>query len=156
MRQYFCCQKFADLAPAERFKLLKEKGLCNQCLAPGAPPDTNKQRTDCYSKYCCKYKAHDWHLKKKYVLVCKKHNTYKEKRDLLEKRHTFSRYVIDPNKLRLRKDVRISAIVKLFVTNIKKKVRIRLGKCTQINHNEEMIVDDKILATPIDFMNGKY
>ena len=80
--QYFSCKKFAEMKPAERFKLLKEKGLCYQCLSPGAPLDTAKHRADCFSKYCCKHSSHDKHVKKKHVLVCEEHKD--ENKDLLE------------------------------------------------------------------------
>ena len=81
--QYFCCKKFADMAPAERFRFLKEKGLCHQCLAPGAPCDINKHKVDCFSKYCCKHKSHEKHTKKKHVLVCEERKHSENNRNLL-------------------------------------------------------------------------
>ena len=45
----------------------------------------------------------------------------------LEKRYKFSKYLIDPNKFRLRKVVKILAMVQLFVNNIRKKIRKRNG-----------------------------
>ena len=80
--QYWSCKKFVEMSPAERFKLLKEKGLCHQCLSPGAPLDTAKHRADCFSKFCCKHSSHDKHVKKKHVLVCEEHKD--ENKDLLE------------------------------------------------------------------------
>ena len=35
--QYFACKKFVDMTPAERFKEIRKKGFCFQCLLPGAP-----------------------------------------------------------------------------------------------------------------------
>ena len=47
--QYFCCKKFAEMSPGDRYKLLREKGLCHQCLAPGAPVDVGKHKVDCFA-----------------------------------------------------------------------------------------------------------
>ena len=33
---YFACNVFVEMTPSERFKKLRESGLCYQCLAPGA------------------------------------------------------------------------------------------------------------------------
>ena len=82
--QYFCCKRLAELTPAGRFILLKEKGLCHQCLAPGAPLSTSKHRQDCFSRYCCKNKIHEKHVKKKHVLVCEEHKHHQENKELLE------------------------------------------------------------------------
>ena len=60
------------MTPAERFKFLRENGLCHQCLAPRAPAVTSKHKTDCFSKYCCRHKSHQKHVKK-HVLVCEEH-----------------------------------------------------------------------------------
>ena len=80
--QYFSCKMFAEMTPSDRFKLLKDKGLCYQCLSPGAPLDTAKHRTDCFSKYCCKHPSHSSQVKKKHVLVCEEHKN--DNKDLLE------------------------------------------------------------------------
>ena len=80
--QYFSCKLFAEMSPSDRFKLLKDKGLCYQCLSPGAPLDTAKHRVDCFSKYCCKHSSHNNLEKKKHVLVCEEHKS--ENKDLLE------------------------------------------------------------------------
>ena len=34
--QYFTCKQFVKMTPADRFQLLRKKGLCFQCLYPGA------------------------------------------------------------------------------------------------------------------------
>ena len=34
--QYFTCEQFVEMTPADRFQLLRKKGLCFQCLYPGA------------------------------------------------------------------------------------------------------------------------
>ena len=35
--QYFAFQKFVNMTPAERYKEIRNKGFCFQCLLPGAP-----------------------------------------------------------------------------------------------------------------------
>ena len=40
--QYFACRKFAEMNPAQRFRELRMKGLCCQCLYPGAKQKTGK------------------------------------------------------------------------------------------------------------------
>ena len=34
--QYFTCEQCVEMTPADRFQLLRKKGLCFQCLYPGA------------------------------------------------------------------------------------------------------------------------
>ena len=43
--QYFACKKFTEMKPFERFKELRVKGLCYQCLYPGANQDDGKHAT---------------------------------------------------------------------------------------------------------------
>ena len=82
--QYFSCQKFVEMSAAEMFKVLREKNLCIQCLAPGAPADTSRHKADCFSKYCCKHKSHDRHVKRKHVLVCEEHKSSADNKAILE------------------------------------------------------------------------
>ncbi|MCH2406264.1 MAG: hypothetical protein MK200_08745, partial [Nitrosopumilus sp.] len=42
--QYFACQKFAEMQPHERYLVLKEKGLCVQCLFPGVKQENGKHK----------------------------------------------------------------------------------------------------------------
>ena len=84
--QYFTCKKFTELAPKERFKLLFDKKLCFQCLAPGASVGQGKHKSGtCYSKFTCKHKDHSKHPRKKHVLVCEDHKESPENLELLEK-----------------------------------------------------------------------
>ena len=55
--QHFCYKKFVELTPAGRFNLLREKGLCHQCLAPGAPSNTSKHTPDCFLYIVAKIKC---------------------------------------------------------------------------------------------------
>ena len=42
--QYYACKSFAELTPANRFALLKNKGYCFQCLLPGAAISSGKHK----------------------------------------------------------------------------------------------------------------
>ena len=70
--EYYACEKFVNMTPKQRFELLKEKGLCRQCLNPGVRENSGSHKEcKCYSRFTCKNK-HDgsrkWH-----VLVCYSH-----------------------------------------------------------------------------------
>ena len=55
--QYFACQKFAEMAPKDRFQELKNKGYCFQCLFPGASEDKGKYHDGmCQLDFVCKHK----------------------------------------------------------------------------------------------------
>ena len=55
--QYFACQKFAEMAPKDRFQELKNKGYCFQCLFPGASEDKGKHHDGmCQLDFVCKHK----------------------------------------------------------------------------------------------------
>ena len=81
--EYYTCEKFASMTPKQRFELLKEKGLCKQCLNPGVKESIGTHNEcKCYSRFTCKNK-HDgsrkWH-----VLVCDRHRYEKNNSALLE------------------------------------------------------------------------
>ena len=58
--QYFTCKQFVEMTPADQFQLLKKKGLCFQCLYPGAKiTDTNHSEGRCQKDYTCKHPSHD-------------------------------------------------------------------------------------------------
>ena len=81
--EYYTCEKFASMTHKQRFELLKEKGLCRQCLNPGVKESivTHKE-CKCYSRFTYKNK-HDgsrkWH-----VLACDRHRYEKNNLALLE------------------------------------------------------------------------
>ena len=54
----------------------------------------------------------------------------------VKERYQFSNYIIDPNKFRFRKVVRILVLVILFIKNLKRKIQIREGKYIQNSKNE--------------------
>ena len=67
---YISCEKFVKMRPAERFVELKNKGLCLQCLNPGA-----KQNHEgiCWNKYSCQHDGHKRFDRGLHVLVCERH-----------------------------------------------------------------------------------
>ena len=83
--QYFACKKFVEMSPAERFAELRKKGLCYQCLYPGAQRNQGKHKEGrCQRDFCCKHPSHDVYPKKFHVLVCNQHKENAENKDLLE------------------------------------------------------------------------
>ena len=83
--QYFSCEKFAGSTPGQRFNYLKTKGLCTQCLFPGAKVSTGKHVDGtCQSIYACKNSAHNASAIKKHVLVCEEHKNDDANKQLLE------------------------------------------------------------------------
>ena len=87
--QYFSCETFVKMSPAQRFAELKRKGLCYQCLFPGAKVDTGKHvEGKCQSTYKCKNESHDTHTIKKHVLVCEEHKNEETNKSLLEEYRT--------------------------------------------------------------------
>ena len=77
------------MSPAQRCAELKRKGLCYQCLFPGAKVDTGKHvEGKCQSTYKCKNESHDTHTIKKHVLVCEEHKNDETNKTLLEEYRT--------------------------------------------------------------------
>ena len=83
--QYFSCEKFASTTPGQRFNYLKTKGLCTQCLFPGAKSSTGKHVDGtCQSIYTCKNPTHNSMTIKKHVLVCEEHKNDEANKELME------------------------------------------------------------------------
>ena len=95
--QYFTCLvKFASLSPAQRLNELKTKGLCVQCLFPGAKANSGKHvEGKCQSTYVCKHNSHQASVIKKHVLVCEEHKGDEANKTLLEEYR--SRCITRPN-----------------------------------------------------------
>ena len=84
--QYAACKMFADKSPKERFQMIKDKGLCYQCLAPGATVDHGKHKSGtCFSKFACKHPSHSKFTRSKHVLLCEEHKDDQKNKDLLER-----------------------------------------------------------------------
>ena len=80
--QYFACDVFVNMSVADRFKFLREKNLCFQCLYPGADWNSGKHKEGkCQKEYVCKHSSHDKFTRKKHVLVCDDHKTDQENQD---------------------------------------------------------------------------
>ena len=75
--QYFACKVFVEMTPSERFKKLRERGLCYQCLAPGAYLKNDKNNFHMHGKwfkrFVCQDKSHEKYDMKKHLLVCEEH-----------------------------------------------------------------------------------
>ena len=82
--QYFTCKKFAELNPAQRFRELRTKGFCCQCLYPGAKQSTGKHAAGkCQCDFVCTHTNHDKYPVKKHVLVCQEHCTSEDNQRVL-------------------------------------------------------------------------
>ena len=87
--QYFVCKKFVDMTPLERFQVLRSKGLCFQCLFPGAEWNIGKHKDGrCQRDFTCKHRSHDRYPTKKHVLVCDEHKDSQDNKDLLQEYKT--------------------------------------------------------------------
>ena len=83
--QYFACKRFVDMTPDERFHELHKKGLCFQCLLPGASSrDEKHKKGKCQREFVCKHPSHIKYPRRKHVLVCGEHKETQENKDLLE------------------------------------------------------------------------
>ncbi|MCJ8344516.1 hypothetical protein MJH12_03175, partial [bacterium] len=92
--QYFACRKFVESTPAQRFRVLRSKGLCHQCLFPGAKQSEGKHSNgNCQSYYTCTHESHNKYPCKKHVLVCQDHSDAEENIQLLN--NYKSKYVLN-------------------------------------------------------------
>ena len=108
--QYFACPTFAKMSPQERFNELKSKGLCFQCLYPGARMDQGKHKEGrCQRDFCCKHTIHANYTVKKHVLICDDHKLNQENKDLFE--HYKARCITKIQQLEaFSKDMRLSYV----------------------------------------------
>ena len=84
--QYYTCKKFADVTPANRLSLLKEKGYCYQCLYPGAEASSGKHKEGrCQHDFVCQHDSHGRYTIRKHFFVCDEHKDNKANKDLLDK-----------------------------------------------------------------------
>ncbi len=87
--QYFSCEIFVQMSPGQRFEELKRKGLCYQCLFPGAKINTGKHvEGKCQNTYICKHDSHNTFTSKKHLLVCEEHKNDVANKTLLEEYRT--------------------------------------------------------------------
>ena len=73
------------MSPGQRYNELKEKGLCTQCLFPGASASCGKHaKGKCQNIYICNHGSHASSTVKKHVLVCDEHKKDVINKSLLE------------------------------------------------------------------------
>ena len=83
--QYFACQNFVEMTPAQRYQELRSKELCFQCLYPGANQSYGPHRDgSCQKDFVCKHSSHERYPLKKHVLVCHEHRNTDENKNLAE------------------------------------------------------------------------
>ena len=83
--QYYACKTFVESTTAERFRSLRSKGFCHQCLYPGARLEGKHSAGTCQALYVCKHNSHERHTCKKHVLVCHEHCENPENIECLER-----------------------------------------------------------------------
>ena len=82
--QYFTCRKWAESTAAQRFRTLRAKKFCHQCLYPGAKLEGKHVTGNCQSTFVCPHDSHHRHPCKKHILVCYEHRENAENIQLLE------------------------------------------------------------------------
>ena len=116
--QYFSCKAaFVDITPKDRFKSFLTKGLCYQCLAPGALVGKGKHSdASCYDKFVCKNKSHNKYPRKLHVLLCEEHKNDASNVELLEKYKKENIYNLKTPVPQFSKQIKLS-----FVCNTRSK-----------------------------------
>ena len=82
--QYFACRKWVESTCAQRFRALRAKNFCHQCLFPGAKREGKHATGSCQSTFVCPHTTHHRHPCKKHVLVCFEHRENDDNLKLLE------------------------------------------------------------------------
>ena len=73
------------MTPVQRFAAIRSKGLCIQCLFPGAKVNEGKHKDgSCQHDFVCKHQSHAKYHRKKHVLICEEHKGEQENINLLE------------------------------------------------------------------------
>ena len=73
------------MSTGQRFQFLQSKGLCYQCLFPGAQISQGKHKEGrCQRDFTCKHHSHDNAPTKLHVLVCNDHKNDQQNQDILE------------------------------------------------------------------------
>ena len=82
--QYFACRKWVESTAAQRFRTLRSKDFCHQCLFPGAKREGKHATGGCQSTFVCPHASHSKHPCKKHILVCYEHRDDAANLQLLE------------------------------------------------------------------------
>lgn len=86
--QYFTCNKFTEMTPAQSIAAVKGKNLCYQWLFPGTIIFTGKHKDGkCQRDFICKHESHDKYKRKKHVLLC-------ENTKILKKTSKYSKIIL--------------------------------------------------------------
>ena len=133
--QYFTCKKFVTMTPHQRFTELRKKGLCFQCLLPGASTfDGRHKEGKCQRDFTCQHPMHEKYPKKKHILVCEDHKDSEENRNLLQKYK--DRCILRQRSVALpeySKDIQLSFFYKAETQNISQMIK----------SNESDVIHDK-------------
>ena len=72
------------MMPKDRFTLIKNKGLCIQCLYPGAKQDQGKHKEGkCQRDFICQHSLHQKYPVKKHILICEEHKDSQDNQALV-------------------------------------------------------------------------
>ena len=149
--QYFVCKKFVEMNPSQRFRELRSKGLCFQCLYPGAHQKDGKHSDGtCQRDFTCKNSSHDKYPCKKHILVCHEHRDTDENKQILEdyKSRCILRQKTVPE---FSKDIKLSFIA--YQAHTSKKI----NKCTQLKDDDDIVLDNAIyMLQTINVDNERY
>ena len=144
MVQYFSCGVWAAMTPEERYRFLREKGYCFQCVYPGADwNDAKHKEGKCQREFACKHPSHNRFKTKKHVLVCHEHSHTKENADLLKryKDKCFPKNKIIPQFTR---DIKIvfHCQTDVHASQVKKKKAIYLFQIIEIDNEQFLLFFD--------------
>ena len=74
------------MTPAQRFNKLRKKGLCMQCLYPGAKGYYGKHKEGkCQRDFVCTHIDHQKYPQKKHVLICDEYKMDEANKDVFQK-----------------------------------------------------------------------
>jgi len=84
--QYYTCKEFATKPPAERLRILINKGFCTQCLFPGANASTGKHLEGrCQRDFVCPHQSHQYERVRNHVMLCEDHKALPSNQQLLQR-----------------------------------------------------------------------
>ena len=137
--QYFSCNQFVQMKPSQRLAVLNRKGLCSQCLFPGANKSRGKHQDGrCQRDFVCPHPSHDDFTSKKHVLVCQDHATTPESHQILQ--NYKDRCILrQPNLQTFSKDIKL-AFHTSFKTNLTSRKESKASTEPIINDNATYIL----------------
>ena len=128
------------ITPKDHFILIKNKGLCIQCLYPGARQDQGKHKArKCQREFICHNPSHQKHSVKKHVLICEEHKNSQDNQALLETYRT-NCILRRPDLEEFSKSIKLSFHSASDNQNIHKTHQLTIHEDT--NHNSIYIIND--------------